>query len=178
MIGQAGATAATANIPPEVVTALAAAVSASAIAIDPSGQHLAAINPDSGSISLVDGLGQGIPGASREVRVGADPRTLSFTPDGAQVLVADYGSGTLTFVSVATGQAEAQINVGSRPYGIVAGTTRATSAWPGVLRSSCLTLRRETSWRACPWPIFPLAWPWRAIRPACTSPTSTRARSP
>src|SRR5437899_1461364 len=74
---------ATEIIPLEAVPIPPAPVSASAVAIDPSGQHLAAVNPDSGSISLVDGLGQGTPSASREVRVGADPRTLSFTPDGA-----------------------------------------------------------------------------------------------
>ena len=37
---------------------LAAPVSASAVAIDPTGEHLAAVNPDSGTISLIDGLSQ------------------------------------------------------------------------------------------------------------------------
>src|SRR5260221_14071571 len=64
---------ATEILPSEAVAILPAPVSASAIAIDPSGQHLAAVNPDSGSISLVEGLGQGTPRASSEVRVGADP---------------------------------------------------------------------------------------------------------
>src|SRR5579859_681211 len=107
------------------LSALAAPVSASAVAVDAAGQHLAAVNPDSGSITLVGGLTQSGLGAAQEVSVGVAPRTLAFTPDGAQVLVADYGSGTVTFVSVATGQVEAQVAVGSRPYGVVAGTSRA-----------------------------------------------------
>jgi YVTN family beta-propeller protein len=148
-------TPATAIIPPEAVATLSAPVSASAIAIDPSGQHLAAVNPDSGSISLVDGLGQGTPSVSREVRVGADPRTLSFTPDGVQVLAADYGSGTLTFVSVATGQVEAQINVGSRPYGIVAGTSRAYVSLAGRPEVVVLDLAARTILARVPVADFP-----------------------
>src|SRR5438067_25321 len=116
---------ATAAIAPEAVANLLAPVSASAVAIDPTGEHLAAVNPDSGTISLVDGLTNDTPSVSREVPVGADPRTLSFTPDGSLLLVAAYGSGSVAFVSAATGQVQAQLAVGSRPYGVVAGTRRA-----------------------------------------------------
>ena len=69
--------------------------------------------------------GTGRPAAGREVPVGTDPRTVAFTPNGALLLVAAYGSGTVAFVSVATGQVQAQVAVGSRPYGVVAGTRRA-----------------------------------------------------
>src|ERR1700694_4151504 len=89
---------AAATVPPQAN--LAAPVSASAVAIDPADEHLAAVNPDSGTISLIDGLTQGAPSAGREVPVGADPRTLSFTADGTVLLVAAYGSGTVAFVSV------------------------------------------------------------------------------
>jgi YVTN family beta-propeller protein len=104
---------------------LVAPVSAAAVAVDASGAHLAAVNPDSGSITLIDHPSQGLQAAGREVPVGADPRTVSFTPDGVWVLVTNYGSGTVSFVSVATGQASPPVPVGSRPYGVVAGTRRA-----------------------------------------------------
>src|SRR5258708_30651314 len=81
---------ASALMPPATVANLVAPVSASAVAVDPTGQHLAAVNPDSGTISLIDGLSRGTPNASREVAVGPGPRTLAFTPDGALVLVAVY----------------------------------------------------------------------------------------
>src|SRR5437868_2137151 len=122
---------ATNDTPPALVAGLGAPISAAAVAIDPSGQHLAAVNPDSGSITLIDGLGQPSFGAARELAVGADPRTLSFTPDGTQVLVAAYGSGTLTFVSVLTGQVEAQVPTGGRSYGVVAGTRQANVSLAG-----------------------------------------------
>src|SRR5258708_26824893 len=114
---------AAASVPPQVN--IAAPVSASAVAIDPTGEHLAAVNPDSGTISLIDGLSQGAPSAGREVPVGADPRPLSFTADGTVLLVAAYGSGTVAFVAVATGHVPAQGEVGSRPDRVVAGTPHA-----------------------------------------------------
>ncbi|HEX9616865.1 MAG TPA: hypothetical protein VGA03_05575, partial [Anaerolineales bacterium] len=51
-----------------------AGVSASAVAISPDGAWLAAVNPDSGSVSLVS-----LPGLElkREIQVGRDPRTLT-----------------------------------------------------------------------------------------------------
>lgn len=120
---------ATALILPEPVAGLAAPASASAVALDPSGQHLAAVNPDSGTITLIEAPEQanlsGAAPASREVQVGAEPRTLAFTPDGTLVLVAVSGSGTVAFISVATGQVQAQVAVSGRPYGVVAGTSRA-----------------------------------------------------
>jgi DNA-binding beta-propeller fold protein YncE len=82
------------------VTALAASVSAAAVAVDAGGDTLAAVNPDSNSVTLVD-----LPGLAvrAEVRVGADPRTLSFTPDGSRLLVANYGGDSLSVISVASG---------------------------------------------------------------------------
>ncbi len=118
---------ATAIIPPEALAGLASPANASAVAVDPSGQHLAAVNPDSESITLIEtpASASGAAPASHEVTVGAEPRTLAFTPDGALVLVAVYGAGSVAFISVATGQVEAQVAVGSRPYGVVAGSRRA-----------------------------------------------------
>src|SRR5258708_7609967 len=101
---------AAATVPPQAN--IAAPVSASAVAIDPTGENLAAVNPDSGSISLIDGLSQGAPSAGREVPVGADPRTLSFTADGTVLLGAAYGSGTGSFASGAPRPVHATVAVG------------------------------------------------------------------
>ncbi len=131
-------------VTPKAVTNLLAPVSSSAVALDPTGQHLAAVNPDSGTITLIDGLDQGMAGASREVRVGTDPHTLSFTPDGTLVLVANYGSGTVAFVSVSSGQVQTQVAVGSRPYGVVAGTTRAYVSLAGRPEIVVLDLAART----------------------------------
>src|SRR5262245_9528762 len=87
---------ATAIIPPEAVVGLTAPVSAGAVAVDPSGEHLAAVNPDSGSVTLIDGPAQagsnGAGPASREVPVGANPRAVAFTPDGTLALATVYSS--------------------------------------------------------------------------------------
>src|SRR5689334_21361318 len=66
--------------PATALPTLAAPVSAAAVAVDASGTRLAAVNPDSGSVTLVD-----LPGLAvrAEVSVGTDPRTLAFTPDGS-----------------------------------------------------------------------------------------------
>src|SRR5690242_8155792 len=94
LAGLAACQAATAP-PPEP---LAGPVSAGAVAIDPAGRRLAAVNPDSGSVTLValDTLT-----LQAEVATGADPRTLSFTPDGARLLVANHGAGTLSVIDAA-----------------------------------------------------------------------------
>jgi YVTN family beta-propeller protein len=56
-----------------------------------------------------------------EVRVGDDPRTAAFTPDGSLALVANHGSGTVSIVDVAEGQTIQEIDVGGGPYGVVSG---------------------------------------------------------
>ena len=130
--------------PPVGLRALAAPVSASAVAVDASGERLAAVNPDSGSVTLVDGIQPGATTRSREVRVGTDPRTLSFTPDGARVLVADTASDTVAIVLFATGQVLAEVAVGNRPYGVVAGTDRAYVSLAGRPEVAVLDLATQT----------------------------------
>lgn len=97
-------------------------VSASAVAVDSAGTRLAAVNPDSDSVTLVD---LSTLTSLAEVPVGDDPRTLSFTPDGAWLLVANLGAGSVTVVDTALAQAVAAVPVGSRPYGVVAGSRSA-----------------------------------------------------
>ncbi|MGH2521392.1 MAG: beta-propeller fold lactonase family protein [Anaerolineales bacterium] len=96
--------------------------SSSALALSPDGALLAAVNPDSGSVTLVDARTLAV---LAEVPVGDDPHTASFTPDGSQLLITNYGSGTLSFVDVPAARAIGEIVVGGQPYGVVAGTGRA-----------------------------------------------------
>ena len=131
---------------------LPAPVSASAVAVDAGGGVLAAVNPDSGSVTLLD-----LPGLSlrAEVPVGADPRTLSFTPDGARLLVANYGAGTISVIDVAAGRVEAEVAVGARPYGVVAGSDRAYISLAGQPQIVVLDLATLTVAARIPVEPFP-----------------------
>jgi YVTN family beta-propeller protein len=60
-----------------------------------------------------------------EAPVGDDPRTVTFTPDGALALVANRGAETISFVDVKTMQVIYQMRVGAQPYGVVADGQRA-----------------------------------------------------
>ena len=97
-------------------------VSASAVAVSPNGNFVAAVNPDSNSITLVDSVSLEI---LTEIHVGQDPRTLCFTPDSKKVLVTNHGSGTLSILDIAQSDEIAQYSVGSMPYGVVTDGTRA-----------------------------------------------------
>src|SRR3990172_3467367 len=66
------------TIPATSVAFEGAGVSASAIAISPDGAWLAAVNPDSGSVSLLSLPELELKG---EIQVGRDPRTLTFSAD-------------------------------------------------------------------------------------------------
>ena len=68
-------------------------VSSSPVAVSPDGRLVAAVNPDSDSITLIDTTSLSV---LSEIPVGDDPRTLSFTPDSKQVVVANYGSDTIS----------------------------------------------------------------------------------
>ncbi|MCH7892458.1 MAG: YncE family protein, partial [Gemmatimonadetes bacterium] len=95
---------------------LSGAVSSSAVAVSPDGAIVAAVNPDSDSITLVDAVTLEV---LQELPVGDDPRTLVFTPDSQLVLVANHGSATVSIV-MARGSGEViYIPVGPMPYGVV-----------------------------------------------------------
>jgi YVTN family beta-propeller protein len=91
--------------------------SSSAMAITGDGQTLLVVNPDSGSLSIVD-LGQ--PPAVTEVPVGADPRTVAVSDDNARAYTANRAGNSVSAVDLATRQVVAEIPVGARPYGVIA----------------------------------------------------------
>jgi YVTN family beta-propeller protein len=95
--------------------------SSSSIALAPDGRRLAAANPDSGSITLVDVQALVV---QAEIPVDPQPRSVAFTPDGALVLVAAR-SGTLSLVEAASARVLDQLVIGGAPYGVVADSRRA-----------------------------------------------------
>jgi YVTN family beta-propeller protein len=92
-------------------------VSASAIAISPDSEWLAAVNPDSGSVSLLF-----LPGLElkSEIKVGLDPRTLSFSADSKLLYVSNFGGYSITVLDVEQGAKVTEFPVGPMPYAVIA----------------------------------------------------------
>jgi YVTN family beta-propeller protein len=92
-------------------------VSASAIAISPDGAWLAAVNPDSGSVGLLS-----LPGLElkEEIKVGLDPRTLTFSADSKSLYVPNFGGNSITVIDLNQGKNVAEYTVGSMPYAAIA----------------------------------------------------------
>ena len=83
---------------------------------------VAAINPDSDSVTLVDAHTLAV---LREINVGDDPTTLAFTPDSELLLVANRGSASVSVVTVDGSEDVTEISVGPMPYGVVTSARRA-----------------------------------------------------
>ena len=103
-------------------TPFAGSVASSAVAVAPDGSIVAAVNPDSDSVTLVDAVSLSV---LREVPVGDDPRTLAFTPDSRHLLVANRASAELSIIDVAGARQRASIALGPMPYGVVTDGKRA-----------------------------------------------------
>ncbi len=97
-------------------------VSSSAIVVSPDGTIVAAVNPDSDSITLVDTMTMK---KLEEIPVGNDPRSVSFTPDSGSVVVTNRGSADVTIIEVTGLKRRTQIPVGPMPYGVVTDGQRA-----------------------------------------------------
>ena len=116
-------------------------VSSSGVVVSPDGALVAAVNPDSDSITIVDALGLGV---VREITVGDDPRTLAFTPDSRLVLVANRGSANLSVVAVEDFSRVANIPVGPMPYGVVTDGRRAFVTEFALGNIGIIDLARQT----------------------------------
>ena len=109
----------------------------SAITISSDGTLAASVNPDSDTITLVDAL---LLKVVAEITVGDDPRTVSFTHDSQQLLVANHGSDTISVVDINKKIQIATYSVGSMPYGIVNNGVYAFIAEFGLGKISVLDL--------------------------------------
>jgi YVTN family beta-propeller protein len=95
---------------------VAGPLAASFVAVSPDGNVVAAINPDSGSVTLVDAVNLAV---KAEVPVGDDPRTLCFTPDSKKIVVSNWGSASISVISIDRGIDAEHHRVGLMPYGVV-----------------------------------------------------------
>ena len=102
---------------------------------------MAAVNPDSDSITLVDALGLRL---IKEIAVGDEPRTLAFTPDSRLVLVANRGSANVSVVAVENFSRVADIPVGPMPYGVVTDGRRAFVSEFALGNIGIIDLARQT----------------------------------
>ena len=102
---------------------------------------MAAVNPDSDSITLVDALGLRL---IKEIAVGDEPRTLAFTPDSRLVLVANRGSANVSVVAVEDFSRVADIPVGPMPYGVVTDGRRAFVSEFALGNIGIIDLARQT----------------------------------
>ena len=97
-------------------------VSASAVAVSLDGKLVAAVNPDSNSVTVVDTDTLEV---LAEIPVGDDPRTLVITPDSQRAVVANNSSATVSLVDLIHLGVVAEYLVGPMPYGIVTDSVRA-----------------------------------------------------
>ena len=127
--------------PLPTIELLSGPVSSSAVAVSPNGALVAAVNPDSDSITLVDAQGLRL---IKEISVGDEPRTLAFTPDSRLVLVANRGSANVSVVAVEDFTTVADIPVGPMPYGVVTDGQRAFVAEFALGNIGIIDLSRQT----------------------------------
>ena len=86
-----------------------------AIALTPDGQTLLAVNPDSNTVTFLDTATEDI---ITEVSVGRDPRTVAIA--AGRAYVANRGSRSVSVVDIGLRQTVAELQLGHRPYGVVA----------------------------------------------------------
>ena len=107
---------------PAVMSENSGPSAASAVAVSPNGVLVAAVNPDSDSITLVDATTLEV---LAEVPVGDDPRTLAISPNSLMALVANHRSDTISLVDLRQFYEVAQYRTGAMPYGVVTDGERA-----------------------------------------------------
>jgi len=89
--------------------------SSCAVAVTADGTHLLVVNPDSGSLTIVDTATQAV---AVELAVGTDPRSVAIAPDGRSAYVANQGSSTLAVIDLEALQLSHEIPVGDQPVGV------------------------------------------------------------
>ncbi len=87
-----------------------------ASALATAGGVIAAVNPDSDSITLVD---ESTLDVVAEIDVGNDPRTLALTADARYAVVVNRGDATVSLVDIAARRELFYFAVGPMPYGVV-----------------------------------------------------------
>jgi YVTN family beta-propeller protein len=86
----------------------------SPVAVDPSGQAIWVVNPDSGSVTRMETQSF----ATLEIPVGVQPWSLALSPDGRRVYVIDQATGELIELDGQSAQVKRRLAVGPEPAGI------------------------------------------------------------
>ncbi len=111
--------------------------SSSSVVVSPDQSYIAATNPDSNSITIINTQSLKV---KSEIKVGDAPRTLSFTPDSKNIVVSNQGYNTISIVDIDKEVELAQYPVGSMPYGVVNNGDYAFVSEFGIGRISAVDL--------------------------------------
>jgi len=101
---------------PSAATGAIVKRSSSAIATTVDGASVLVVNPDSGSVTIVD---TGVRVVLAELAVGVDPRTVAVADSGGRAYVANRGSDTVSVIDLRARRVINEIAVGHQPYGVV-----------------------------------------------------------
>lgn len=127
-------------------------VSSSPVAVSPNGRFVAAVNPDSDSITVINAHTLEV---LAEIPVGDDPRSISITPDSKQGVVTNHGSAIMSVVDFDTYVEVAQYPVGYMPYGVVTDGLHAFVSDYGNGTISVINLETGALERRIPVEAFP-----------------------
>ena len=125
------------TIAQSVVSGTGSATAASAVAVSPDGRLVAAVNPDSDSITLVDATTLTV---LAEIPVGSDPRTLAITSDSQYAVVTNFRAATVSLIDLTHLEEVTQWPVAAMPYGVVTDGVRAYVAEFGLGTVSVIDL--------------------------------------
>lgn len=107
-----------------ILPAIAAPSSSGAIVLSPDERWVYVVNPDSGSVSVID---TSTNSRFREIQVGSDPRCVAVSSDGSTLFVTNQRSNTLTIIDSASLRVTGTIPVDAEPYGVVISADGSTA---------------------------------------------------
>ncbi|HZI93157.1 MAG TPA: beta-propeller fold lactonase family protein, partial [Patescibacteria group bacterium] len=88
-----------------------------AIAVTPDGTRVWVVNPDSGSVTVLETAGDTV---VAEIPVGAFPCTVAVSPDGTRVYVANSDSNDLSVIDTTALAELTRVPIGAQPTGVAA----------------------------------------------------------
>jgi YVTN family beta-propeller protein len=142
-----------------------AGTSNSLLDVSPDGARLLAINPDNGTVTVVDTAARKV---LHEIPVGEKPEGVSWIGTGPLAAVAVYHENAIVFVDAAAGKVVKRLAVAAEPYGVVADKAGqhawVTHEYPGLV--SEIDVKSQTVTRQFKAGDF--------VRGICLSPDETR----
>lgn len=93
--------------------------------ISPDGRWVLAVNPDNGTVSVIDDTSRTM---VREIKIGQKPESVAWIGNGPQAVATSYETDELVFFDTSTGKVLSRLQVADEPYGIVVNKA-GTRAW-------------------------------------------------